>query len=176
MGDGVDPVSSNSDSYTWGGPSGGLWSVAANWSDLTTGENPASAVPGSLDPVTIVGPSGSSAEVIGGGGNSASLKLSGLVGLSGQYGTGELDVGTVQGAPNSASFTLGNLALTAGSGLTAATVNVIDGSLGLSGGGSLSASGAVSVGSANGSNITVAGASYSYSSGASGTITVGSGA
>ncbi len=115
--------------------------------------------------------------MISGGGNSASLKLTGFIDLSGQYGTGGLSVGTVTGSPNSAAFTLGGLALAAGSGVTASTVNVIDGSIALSGAGaSLAASGAVTVGSPGGNNLVIAGQTYSSSGGANGSITVGAGA
>src|SRR5262249_39390597 len=146
-----DPVSKTADAYAWNGSSGGSWGSAASWIDATSGANPPSTVPGSGNAVTIAGPTGSIYEIISGGGASASLSLTGLVGLAGSYKTGALTVGAVSGAPNSALFTSGSLALGAASSLSATTVSVLQGSVTLSGtGSSLSASGLMTVGTAGG--------------------------
>ena len=41
------------DSYVWSGPITGSWGVAANWTDLSTGQDPAATPPGGIDAVTI---------------------------------------------------------------------------------------------------------------------------
>ena len=152
---GSSPVSTNTDAYAWIGSSGGSWGNAANWEDVTFGQNPATSVPGSLDPVTITGPTGSVYEVIDGGGAAASLALTGYVDLVGAYATGAMRVGTTA-VPS-------GLILVGGSGLSAAAVSVVDGSVAVSGSGSsLSASG----------TVTVARSSY----GGPGSISIGSGA
>ena len=174
---GTSPVSTGTDAYEWIGSSGGSWGSAADWEDLTSGADPATAVPGSGDPVTIAGPTGAIYEVISGGGNSASLSVTGLVDLSGAYGTGGLSVGSVSGAPGTATFTSGGLTLGPASAVTATTVNLIDGSLTVSGSGAgLTASGAVTVGAPGGDNLSIAGQTYGSSNGASGSITLGAGA
>jgi hypothetical protein len=99
------------DAYLWNGSSGGSWGSAANWIDETTEADPATAVPGSGDPVAIAGPTWSICEVISDGGSSASLGLIGYVDLSGRYGTGGPTVGAVSGAPNTVPFTADGLAL-----------------------------------------------------------------
>ena len=61
--------STTSNRYAWIGSSGGLWNLAANWQDLTSGTTPAGFFPGSMTPVTIAGPDGQAYEAIGGGGS-----------------------------------------------------------------------------------------------------------
>ena len=63
--------STTSNRYAWIGSSGGLWNLAANWQDLTSGTTPAGFFPGSMTPVTIAGPDGQAYEAIGGGGSAA---------------------------------------------------------------------------------------------------------
>ena len=50
-----------------------------------TATNPVIYVPGPLTPVTIAGPTGSTYEVISGGGAAASVGLTGNVSLAGSY-------------------------------------------------------------------------------------------
>ena len=176
-GPGSSPVATNSDAFTWIGSTGGSWNSASDWKDTTTGANPATSAPGANNAVTIPGPTGAIYEVIAGGGNAASLNVTGFVDLVGAYGAGALSVGSVTGAPNSASFTAGGLTLGAGSTLTSTTANVVDGTLTVSGAGAaLTASGAVTVGSPGGYDVTVAGQTYSNSGSASGTLNVSAGA
>ena len=172
-----DPVSTNSDSYFWNGVSGGLWDIASNWIDITSGVNPSTFVPGSNNAVTINGTTGSVYSVIQGGGDSASLALTGLVDLSGSYGTGALTVGSMSGSPDTASFSSGSLALGADSGVSATSVDIIDGSVSVSGtGASLTDSGAMTIGTPQGNNLSIAGQDYSYSYGPAASIIVSSGA
>ncbi len=165
------PVSKTTDAFIWTGVSGGLWSSAVNWLDLG---KPATVVPGAGNAVTVAGPTGSAYEVIGGGGASASLALTGYVALSGAYKTTSLSVGAPLTTPNSSSFVAGGLALGAGSTVTTTTANLIDGSASIAGtGAKLAASGAVTVGSPNfNSQI---GQAYTSSYGASGSLSVSGG-
>ena len=175
--DSATVVSVTGDTFTWIGNSGGAWSSASNWSDTTTGTSPATTVPGASNPVTIGGPTGSTYEVITGGGSAGTLDLTGLVDLSGSYTSGALQVGSVQGAPNSATFgTSDGLVIGTASQLSAASATVIDGSVTVSGAGAaLSVAGVLSVGTPAGQNLSIAGQTYSYSSGWSATVTVAAG-
>ena len=146
--------SPNADAYLWVGPTGSSWGSASNWSDTTTGTNPAPYVPGTLTPVTITGPTGSTFEVITGGGNAASVGLTGNVSLAGSYAFGGvLGVGSLAVTPPSIGSTTilitSSLALAAGSTITADSVNVVDGTLSLAGTTSMSSAGPVTVGLAD---------------------------
>jgi len=155
--------------YEWIGSS---VDTASNREVLTNGVNTATSVPGSKAPVTIAGPTGATDEAIGGGGNSASLGLTGSVDLSGADGTGGLDVGSVAGSPSTASFASGGLTLAAGSTVTTTSADVIDGTVTVSGAGAeLSVSGAVTIGSPRGDGLPIAGG---YTSALTTPITVGS--
>jgi hypothetical protein len=132
---GSSPVSTTSDAYTWIGSSVGSWDSAANWEDVTSGADPATSAPGSGDPVTIAGPTGSTYDVIVSGGNSASLVLTGNVDLSGAYGTNGLTVGSVSGWPYVTLFASGELTVESASQVAAATADVVDGELAIAGAG-----------------------------------------
>jgi hypothetical protein len=160
------------DIYDWIGSSGGSWQSASNWQDVTSGQDPATTVPGANNPVTISGPTGSIYEVISGGGAAASVALTGLVDLVGAYNAGALNVGTVQAGTSLASATLGDLVLGAGSSLQASgTLAVADGTLAVSGTGvGLSAGGAVTIGMLQGEYLS-GGTGYFYFSGVAGALT-----
>ena len=171
---GSGPVSPNTDTYSWIGASGGSWGSPANWADTTAGQNPANAVPGTNNPVTIAGPAGSVYEVIAGGGTAASIALTGLIDLAGTYATGPLTIGAVQLGTASATGTAGDLVLDAGSAVSASTVAVTDGSLSLNGGGvALTASGSMTIGTPSGYETS---SSSSGFNGAGGTLSVAGGA
>lgn len=151
------PVTSSvtSDSYGWIGPTGGSWGALGNWSDVTTSTNPAEYIPGTLTPVTITGPGSTTQESITGGGSAASIALTGNISLAGSYKVvGAVDVGNMALAPFSTyrTGTPGALTLAKGGTLAAGTVNVLDGTFSLAGGTKVSATGAVTIGSAQGGN------------------------
>ncbi len=157
--------SSNADAYLYVGATGGSWGSASNWSDTTTGTNPAPYVPGTLTPVTITGPTGSnaptfSAEVITGGGSAASVGLTGYVNLGGSY--------TVDGA-----IRIGNSAVMPVP-IGGVTATPVAGSLTLAAGGRITA-GEIVVGLAGGNNFLHNG-SYIQTSAAFGEINLGAGA
>jgi len=133
----TDPTSLTSNSYGWIGSSGGLWGSAANWMDSTTGTSPARFVPGANNPVTINEPSGTSYEVISGGGSAASLSLSGTVALNGQYASGSLALGTDPGPFGITGLGAVNTGLNFGAGSTLSTgsVSVKNASIAVSGAG-----------------------------------------
>ncbi len=180
---GSGPKSLTSDSYTWIGPSGGSWGALGNWNDTTTGVSPAAYVPGKLTPVTIAGPTGSTFEVIAGGGNAASVGLTGNVSLAGSYTIGgAVTVGNLAVVPATSPYssttttlTAGALMLSTGGTITAGTVNVLDGTLSLAGSTKLSATGSITLGVAGGYNVPYGG-TYIYSPGATGAISLASGA
>ena len=175
-GGGGSPGSTGTDADGWIGSTGGSWGSASNWRDVTSGANPATAAPGANDPVTIAGPTGSTYEVIGGGGASASLSITGLVDLLGAYTTGALTEGSAGTPGGQATFTSGSLTLGAGSQVTASSAAVVDGSTTISGAGAeLSVSGALIVGSPIGDSLPIDGQVYSYSQGASGSVSVAGG-
>jgi hypothetical protein len=106
------------DHYAWVGSSNGSWNTANNWSDITTGQDPAAIAPGVNDLVTIQG-GASSYTTITGPANAATLTLLGEVALNGQFAAGGLAIG--QGSKT------GLLALGSGSALTAAQAAVTGG-------------------------------------------------
>ena len=87
---------STGDQYVWSGPASGSWGVAANWTDTTTGQNPAPNHPGAHDLVTIPAAARThgvpQAQMINGSGASASLTIQGLANLNGAFRTGSLDI------------------------------------------------------------------------------------
>jgi hypothetical protein len=175
----VGTKSSNADAYAWIGSSGGLWGSAGNWSDTTTATTPAIYVPGTLTPVTIAGPTGSTFEVISGGGTAASVGLTGNLSLAGSYAiSGAMTLGnmavipaTVQYGSATTTLTAGALMLSNGGTVAAGTVNVMDDTLALVGATNISATGSITLGVAGGNNVPYGG-NYIYSAGATGTISL----
>ncbi len=131
------------DDYLWVGPSGGSWDAVKNWADTTAGQNPALYVPGALASVTIAGPTGSASDAITGGGSAGSIGLTGNVRLDGGYTAN----GALKAGSPTLKLTVGSLALTEGSTITAASINMLAGTLSLAANSTLSTSGALSVGS-----------------------------
>ncbi len=78
------------DHYVWSSPGPGSWDAAANWTDTTTGANPAAVAPGVHDSVTINARDPGTPQVITGTGNSASLTIAGDTVLAGAFTTGSL--------------------------------------------------------------------------------------
>jgi hypothetical protein len=76
--------------YAWLTTSGGAWSLASNWDDLTDGIDPSLTVPGPQDSVTVAGPTGSTAMTLTGQGAVLSAVFSGN-----DIITGALSIGTV---------------------------------------------------------------------------------
>ncbi len=76
-------------SALWGSKAAASWDDPANWIDTTTGEDPASATPGSTDLVTI-NDTGLSGHIITGVGTCASLTNNGATSLQGKFTTGAL--------------------------------------------------------------------------------------
>jgi hypothetical protein len=133
-GGGPSPGTTTPDDYVWLGATAGNWNTAANWSDVSAGQNPAAIAPGINDIVTITG--GATAyTTITGPANAASLTLLGKTALAGIYAVGELVVGSAASA--------GMLALGAGSTLQAAQATV-DGGV-LARGGSLTVTGTLAL-------------------------------
>ena len=112
---------SASDQYLWGSGIAGSWDVASNWSDTTTGQDPAPVAPGKNDGVTVDAAAGGSTHVVTGTGDSASLSITGPTLLSGQFTTGTLDF---DGSANPTSNA--DLALNAGDTLTVAENATVD--------------------------------------------------
>jgi hypothetical protein len=123
------------DQYVWTGVAGTLWNTAANWSDITAGQQSAAIAPGSHDLVTITGATGSQFTTIIGPADAASLKVTGNLALSGQYSIGTLAIGS--------GVATGVLALGAGTALQDASAMVL-GAILVQGGG-FSTSGTLSL-------------------------------
>jgi filamentous hemagglutinin len=114
------------DLLSWAQPGSGAWSHAANWFDLTTGAA-ATAPPGTLNPVQITGPAGTSFQTIGGPAVCASLACFGNTILSGAFTTGTLSIG---GTPyGSTTLTAGTLDVGTDTSLTATQAAIADGAL-----------------------------------------------
>ncbi len=136
------------DQYTWSGPASGSWGSVVNWTDTTTGQDPAPKSPGVHDDVTI--PSAGRlngvpiTQVIKGTGSSASLTIQGLASLNGAFQTGTLAI---------AGTALNGSLLSVTGGTLAVAHNVTEG-LGL--GGRLDANGgAVTIGGTTTANLSV---------------------
>jgi Hint domain len=110
--------------YAWISGSG-TYDVAADWSDLTLGATPAPTAPGSLDIVSIAGPTSASFQLITGPGSAASLGFTGNSMLAGIFTAGTLTVGNTAIA--------GVLDIGAGSGVTAGTASLVSGRVQVSG-------------------------------------------
>jgi hypothetical protein len=127
---GIAPGTATGNQYVWVGPLSGNWNDVANWRDVTTGANPAIVSPGSLDQVTIAGPSSSLYGVIGGYGKAASVTFTGNEAVAGTITAGTvsgsfiLDYGTVvAGTANVGNVSLdGNSTLTVSGILVAGTI------------------------------------------------------
>ena len=91
---GPPPGTTTPDAYVWTGSAGNAWAAAADWNDVTAGQNPAAVAPGLHDLVTITGATGSAFTFIQGPGNAASLALRGNVALAGSFAVGALSVGS----------------------------------------------------------------------------------
>ncbi len=129
------------DTYSWLPTTGGNWSDATKWSDVSTSANPAAVAPGVNDAVTITGPTGNTYQVVNGPGNSASLTAVGNTTLNGAFATGALAVGTAASA--------GALSLAAGATLTASSATLLYGPLTITGPGTrLTVAGALNLGGA----------------------------
>lgn len=146
-------VSTNSDAFTWIGPTGASWRAASNWNDTTAGENPATTVPGSLNAVTIAGSTTISYMVIKGGGAAASVALTNNVDLTGSYSFGGVTIGSKGTIGSKAKVRwkvhAGALRLTPGANLTLGTLDLLDGQMTVGAKTSVAASGTITVGQAS---------------------------
>ncbi len=87
----------NPDQYQWVGTGSGNWASRFNWTDLTTGANPAGIAPGVNNLVSIDVADAGSFTVIAGPANAAALSLAGDVALAGAFSIGSLTVGSATG-------------------------------------------------------------------------------
>ncbi len=119
-GTGPSAGTGGNDSFAWQPTAGGDWGVAGNWLD-----NGSAAVvaPGSNDLVTIAG-STSQFQVVRGQGNALQLAITGDIALGGLFSTGALNIG---------GNITADVALLAGSSVSASSVSVGGGTLGVSG-------------------------------------------
>jgi len=133
------------DDYRWIGGAGTGWNNAANWQDVSAGQDPASVAPGAHDLVTIQGAAGSVYTDIVGVADAATLALYGHVALAGTYTIGTLAIGSASaagalalstGTDIDAGFTtiFGGVALQGGALDTGATLSMAGGAL-IAGGG-----------------------------------------
>src|SRR5580658_8723041 len=86
-------ASPTGDSYVWSGPITGSWNVAANWTDVSTDQDPAPAPRGANDTVTINGVANGT-EVINGMGAAASLTANGAIDFTGPLTLGAFALGS----------------------------------------------------------------------------------
>ena len=107
----------STDLLSWANPNSGAWYRAGNWFDITTNAA-ATAAPGTLNPVQIVGPSGDAFQSIGGPAVCASLGFYGNTVLNGAFTTGSLTIG---GTPSGGLLTQGILDIAGVTSLSAAT-------------------------------------------------------
>jgi hypothetical protein len=128
---------------------------------------------GTLTPVVISDPTGSTYEVITGGGTAAGFAETGLVSLVGSYGVGgTLSVGMPETLSKTTS-TSGSVSLSTGSSLSVGAITLNSGTIALAGtGAGLTTSGSVTMGLASGA-VLPSGTSYAFDNGA---IGVGAGA
>lgn len=165
--------SDNADAYAWVGPTGSFWSGAGNWGDTTIGASPVGTLPTALTAVTIAV---ASAELISGDGNAASIDVTGTLTLSGTHAaSGALTIGRLAVAASTATLAAGSLALTGTGTISAASIDIVDGSLLLAAGAHVTAAGTIAAGLASGANVP-SGGTYLYTDGSAGTINLGAGA
>ena len=164
------PVALSNDTFRWRLTTYGSWGLASNWTDVTSGTDPAISVPGATDPVVFLGATGFT---VSDGGVSASLLITGTLQLSGGYITGPLSIGTQTDAY---TYPSGTLSLGGGSSMAASSVNVVSGSITLSDPGTqLSSTGTITLGEAQGNNQ-FTGSGYAWQNGATGNMALGGGA
>ncbi len=133
------------DAYVWTGAQSQAWADAANWTDTTEDQSPASVAPGANDSVSIAG-GANAVELVIGPADAAALSLSGTVSLSGTYAIGSLAVGTATHS--------GLLALDNGAWVSAAVAEV-QGSVALQGG-TLSVAETLALGGAGSASVLAA--------------------
>jgi hypothetical protein len=124
--------------YEWLSNNGGTWSLASDWDDVTDGIDPSLTAPGASDSATVAGPSGASVQTIAGPGAAAIGLFTGNTHLAGTFAFGALTLG--------AGGAGGLLEAEAGDSLRAGTATLDSGSL-LTGGGTVSVSGTLTLGS-----------------------------
>jgi hypothetical protein len=156
-------VSGNADLYAWNNVNGGVWSVAADWTDTTAGGAP-TAAPGASNAVTINdNPGGSTSQIIYGPAAAASLTISaaantiliGNIAVTGlfsvaEFGTTSAGVALVGGTNLSAgSLNVTSLLRLSGASLLTvlglSTGTFISGALSVGGGSAVRISGGTSV-------------------------------
>jgi hypothetical protein len=93
----TEKVGAAGDEYVWSGPVSASWDASGNWTDTTTGADPAGVAPRSNDSVTIAAAAAGATQVIAGTGNSTYLTINGNTLLDGQFSTGALAVSSAGG-------------------------------------------------------------------------------
>jgi hypothetical protein len=116
----------SADLLSWANPVSGGWNHAYNWFDLTTNAA-ATAPPGTLDPVQIIGPSGTGLQTIGGPAACASLACFGNTLLQGAFATGTLSIGGVEAGGS--LLTGGEIDIASATSVSASTASIIDGAI-----------------------------------------------
>ncbi len=127
---GVSAGTDTADDYVWAGPVSGNWNAAANWDDVTAGENPARIAPGANDSVTF-NSSESLFQVIGGIGDAASLTFDGDNVVIGSLTAGVLNIASnnsILDIDSGAAVTASSIFVGAG-GAVYDTLNLDGGSL-----------------------------------------------
>ena len=102
------PGTTAADTFLWTGPAAGYWDNAANWSDISAGQDPASVPPGTMDTVTVAAAANDAAQVLIGNAGVHGMTLLGQTLLDGvfQVAGGGLGVGPGASAILDAGSTL----------------------------------------------------------------------
>jgi hypothetical protein len=116
----------STDLLSWANPVSGAWNRASNWFDITTNAA-ATAPPGALDPVQIIGPAGNGLQTIGGPAACASLACFGNTLLNGAFTTGTLTIGGEESGAS--TLTAGSIEITSATSVTTTTASIIDGAI-----------------------------------------------
>ncbi|WP_158929151.1 hypothetical protein [Acidisphaera sp. S103] len=122
-------ASTNGDAYDWIGASGGSWTTAANWEDVTTGTQPAT-VAGAGNVVLVAGSIGvGQYTTIGGNGSAVDFTVTGNVMLTGQLNVaGSVHVSTGSGPAAALTLQAGARLTAGGSAQIFGRMEVEDGS------------------------------------------------
>jgi hypothetical protein len=132
-------------SFVWLAISGGAWTQAGNWDDITDATDPSVLAPGLADSVTVAGPSGAQIETITGPGAAYAAVFTGSTLLSGGF--------TFSGLTAGAQGEGGLLELAAGTDLAAGTAAIISGSAVVASSATLAVSGTLSLSAVPSSGI-----------------------
>lgn len=140
-------------SFVWLTTSGGAWSLASNWDDVTDHTSPSLVAPGAQDSVSVTGLSGAQLMAMTGSGLAGWAAFAGNTELWGAYTFGTLSLGAAGGG--------GLLQLGTGASVSATSATLSSGSLLAGGHSALTVVGTLSLGSVGvaGAGLTVTGGS-----------------